>query len=497
MKKSKVIQLLSAFKKEEFTQLREFLVSPYFNKSKQIVKLFDVLIKFAPEYDEDKIAKEKIYRKVFGNSKFNVQLLRNLSSELYKLIAKFISLNHTEYNPLMANINLLGFCIERHVPNIFEIESKQLESKLSEQPDMEGLNLLIKYDLLLAKKNFHRTQNQLLQYSKIASKETIPLLLHFLNHMMITAYSLSVSNIVFNSEIEENPVLKLYNKLDSNGMLLDLVNELKEKNLDDSNTVELHYYLAKSYIDADVENLVKVQELIFKNIDKLNLSFKITITDALLNVCIRRTNLYDDIKDFQIGFDLIKYKLENGLMIDKVHKYIPVYKFRNIFFMVLKLKEFEWLENFVANYINKVAPDYRDSLYHNLMAFLKFYKKNYTEALDHLNKVTFNQFVLKMDVKNLMLFINHELENYEANLSLIASYRQFLKNNQYVPKTFSNYLTLVEVFEDLTFLFLEFDEFKLKKLQDKLSLHSRLPNYDWFHEKISYLEMKHLKRASS
>ena len=94
-----------------------------------------------------------------------------------------------------------------------------------------------------------------------------------------------------------------------------------------------------------------------------------------------------------------------------------------------------------------------------------------------------------------MLFINHELGNFETNLSLIATYKQFLRNNQYVPQAFSKYMTLVETIEDLTHLFLEFDEFQLKKLRDKLSLNPRLPNSEWFNEKISYLEMKHLKKV--
>lgn len=495
MKKSKVVQLLSALRKDEISELKDFLISPFFNKSKLVVKLFEVLTKYAPEYNEEDIAKEKIYKKVFGSGKFNVQLLRNLSSELYKLVTKYISYSNPTISPYTADVSLIGFCVQRDLPGIYESELKQLETKLSKHLDMAGLNLLVKHDLLIAKKSYHRTQNQLLQYSKIAANDTIPLLLYFFNHMFINAYSLTISNAVFNSDIENSPVFNLYKKLDSSGVLLDTINYLKENNLDDSNTVELHYYLAKSYIEADVQYLLKAKDLIFKNIDKLDLHFKISITDVLINICIRRTNLYDEISDFEIGFELIKYKVENDLMVDRVDKYIPVYRFRNDFFMVLKLKEYEWLENFVANYINRVAPEFRDSLYHNLMAFLKFYQKNYTEALDHLNKVTFNQFVLKMDVKNLMLFINHELGNFETNLSLIATYKQFLKNNKYVPKTFLFYITLVEIFEDLTYLYLEFDEFKLKKLRDRISQTRVLPNAEWFNEKISYLEMKHLKKV--
>lgn len=68
-------------------------------------------------------------------------------------------------------------------------------------------------------------------------------------------------------------------------------------------------------------------------------------------------------------------------------------------------------------------------------SLLNFEKGLYQKALNYLNKVKFDQFVFKLDMKNLQLKINFELEYYESALSVVDTYKHFLKNNQLISES--------------------------------------------------------------
>ncbi len=58
---SKSIQVLKTLSEEELKQFSDFLRSPFHNKNRSLIKLFDVLKKYHPEYE---VENEKVYSKV-------------------------------------------------------------------------------------------------------------------------------------------------------------------------------------------------------------------------------------------------------------------------------------------------------------------------------------------------------------------------------------------------------------------------------------------------
>ena len=54
----------------------------------------------------------------------------------------------------------------------------------------------------------------------------------------------------------------------------------------------------------------------------------------------------------------------------------------------------------------------------------------YKEALPYFHKVIPEDFMFKLDLKNLMLIAHFELKNYESALSLIDSYYHFLSKDK-------------------------------------------------------------------
>lgn len=91
MKNTKLIALLLKLNKEEMSALKSFLQSPYFNHSKRVIELFNVLFNEYPIFQETKIEKSKIFKKIFGYKPYNEALLRNIVSDLFSLCEQFIA----------------------------------------------------------------------------------------------------------------------------------------------------------------------------------------------------------------------------------------------------------------------------------------------------------------------------------------------------------------------------------------------------------------------
>ena len=65
MLKSKVIEILRTLSADELKLFREFIRSPYHNKNKNVISLFEIIRKFSPSFNDPNLTKEKVFKKIF------------------------------------------------------------------------------------------------------------------------------------------------------------------------------------------------------------------------------------------------------------------------------------------------------------------------------------------------------------------------------------------------------------------------------------------------
>ena len=70
IKNRKYIQLLQFLGKKERKQFRLYLESPFFNKRKSILQLFDFIEKYSPTYENKKLTKENAFHFIFPEKKY-------------------------------------------------------------------------------------------------------------------------------------------------------------------------------------------------------------------------------------------------------------------------------------------------------------------------------------------------------------------------------------------------------------------------------------------
>jgi hypothetical protein len=91
MKGSKLINILKTFSKEEMKLFEKFVASPYFNNGKNCAPLLKRLQKFYPDFDDEKLTNENIYKKLYPRKNFNKQVIWNLNSAMEKMAEEFIA----------------------------------------------------------------------------------------------------------------------------------------------------------------------------------------------------------------------------------------------------------------------------------------------------------------------------------------------------------------------------------------------------------------------
>src|SRR5687767_5027556 len=84
------IEILETLTREELKSFRRFLLSPYFNRSAKVVKVFDYITKRHPNYEHTSINKEAIHRKISPELPYNEITIRRLLFDLQNLADKFM-----------------------------------------------------------------------------------------------------------------------------------------------------------------------------------------------------------------------------------------------------------------------------------------------------------------------------------------------------------------------------------------------------------------------
>ncbi len=120
---------MKSFSKDEVIQFDEFLRSPFYNKKPNAVKFFEVLKKHAPDFKEESIQKENIWKQLYPGKKYNWGVLKNLIFDLTKLSEKFIEVMLYEDNITKKNFLYLDALSNRKIHNKFFLEYNSMLRK--------------------------------------------------------------------------------------------------------------------------------------------------------------------------------------------------------------------------------------------------------------------------------------------------------------------------------------------------------------------------------
>jgi len=477
MKNLHLIKLLKTFTPEEIKKFSEFISSPYFNKNKNVIKLYEILKKAYPNFD--KLTKENIYSEIFPGKKYMDNNLRVLMHQLHESAKEFttqeyfidIKYNYRYKEALIANLYERGLYKESGK----EIDNAILELKKLDFKDAEyfQFKFLMEYEKLYYLQLIHQGK-----YEKYFTKSNIETPFRNLKNYFVIKV-LSFYNIVLNTKI-------LY-KIDIDTSLLEKIFSSFDYELfNDSPLIQIYYKIIMLLTTDDEKYYYTIKDLVLKHEKFLS---PVRLDDIYVNMenyCRRKIRAGEKHYRREL-FEILKLDLDKKIY--KYEPYMPQNFYKNVLQYAAELKEFEWSENFILKYKDELRSDYRETVYCYCKAFLEAEKNNYEKALEYLSTLNTDELYLKIDVKLLQARLYYELNEYDSLNSAIDTTRHFLKNNKFIAENRRvQFSTIIKFLSSLNNARLKKDEYKIKELKENILKSEDLQWKDWFIKKVEELE---------
>jgi len=557
MKNSKLIQLLKTFGPKDLQSFSKYLNSPFLKPERNVIEFFKYLKKYSPEYNSDKLDKEKVFKNLFPSLKYKENILVNHMYELTKAVEKFLVHNALLQNESEFLLNLSKVYLDNKLPKHSEFVNKNMETILkpgfslkkdfisryrrltqlkslyytgindfdnliksrsdyfiesaiqfvmdyidiegSKAPakshgkdfndpfleeilecfDIEKLIVILKKEEL-RKKEERKEKEELKQKEELVKKVQLKKKGRLSKKELEKQEELRMREEKKKEEVEE----KLRKKEDARILYVSLYNRLL-KMLKEPKNPE-HYYALKQlfYENLKIGDSLPHNENLKIEDSTMDTEEKNTIFNYLINYCTQQLNL-DFMKE---SFDLHKNMIERRLYAESENGYMQLHVFRNVIIVCGSVKETEWFEYFIENFINELSPEFRENLKEISYAHLYFMKGEYEKSLSCISKIKDKFELSKTDIRNLQLKLHYELGNTEAAFALVHAYTEFLSNAKDMPEEnklrFSNF---VKFYLQLLKLGPNAGETELGYLENKINNESKMSNQTWLIEKINKL----------
>lgn len=491
MEKSKLIEILRTLNSNEIKSFKDFISSPYFNTGSAVIKLFTILKPYHPEYPAEKIQKEKIFQKLYPGKPYNEQVMKNLTSDFIRLCKEFLGQQFYERNTTLKDLNIIRELNSKRLDVLYNKEKKTLLNKVKGESGIERDFFDTLFHLETEEKSYLLSRDKPGEVEQINRFLAQYKLFSFFVNGFMMVHEMEINANVFNTTYEVDPAGDFIKKTIDSGITDEILAYIKDKNIEHADIVHIYYYIMQAYSHHENEEYYdEANRLVLDNLHLLSRTEKHLLTNSLLNICINKLKR-GNLGAYKKALDIFQIQLKYNIYKISDEEIMTVFKFRNIFFIGLQLKEYDWLESFLNDYINELAADLRENIYNNLFAYLCFYKKEYEKALEHISKVKFDRVILKVDVKNLTLLIYYELGHYESALSMIDSYRHFLSNVKDLSELHKEGSSaFINTLNQLIKLKSKFHEQDFAKLKSKVLERTSLSGREWFLEKLEEMEEK-------
>ena len=214
---------------------------------------------------------------------------------------------------------------------------------------------------------------------------------------------------------------------------------MKKNPVDRVPGIQIYYQILLTLTEKDEENhyqkligLLDEYSYLFNKIDNK------TFYAFAQNYCIKKINSGKP-QYLNELFELNKKLIAGEFIYDGKH--IPQWDFKNIVTTALRLKELDWVEEFIIEYKGKVEAKDRKNAFAYNMAYLNFYKEEYGKAIRLLQRVKFTDVFYNLDSKSMLLKSYYELEEYTVLFALSDTLKNYLRRNKQVSDYFRTIYT--------------------------------------------------------
>ncbi len=477
--------LLKSLSDREAVRLSEFLNSPYNNKNKRIISLFNVLRSNSPSFDITGLSIEKIYVKVFSDiktAKYDDVAMRSVISDLTMAVLQFLSIERFISEPFSIHENILKELSGRRLNALFSKQLKRVRNEIKADV-FRGEDDFYRHFILEDIEFSYEQFNDMLSISKSDHVGTSAVYL-YLFCIVRAAKSLNFYSLQnqHNIAATHDPFVEIIAGRKDNAAILSsfkampICNKIAEVYL--SMFDALYEPLSDSaYIEF--KKAVTLNEKLFSSLELYGLYATLT------NCCVRRIDIGLD-KYRQECLAVYKIMLSKQLF-EAYPGSFTVASYTAIVNTALSSGDVSFADQFIDKYGKHLNPEEAEGIPEFCKAQVHFAQQQFRECLQYLSLSSSRFANIKFHLKYLQLKCYYELDELDALMFVTDSFEHFLRKNKYVRGDFkTQYLNFVRVLKLLSKFKTNHKSSDLLKAED-IILEGKTAGSKWLKEKLELL----------
>ncbi len=473
MRNFKLFQILSQFDKLEQNRIRKFISSPYFNKDKVVLALFELVVAEINAGSQGEWPKERIWAKLATELPFDDTRLRKYQSDLLKLIEQYLIQQEFEADTFASQAYLLRSIKKKKLRKLHNSTLKTVKEIPEKTPHRDGNYYLgqflveTSYDQLISDFEEKKTE-------KTNLEEMSKLLDYFYIGEKLKIYCEVLSR-------------KKFAKHEYDISLIDEILSFAERfEYQEIPFIAIYYQIFNMYVEPqEVNHYYKFQNLLSESSHFFPSSQEKVFYDFAQNYCINQLNQGNSLFLKEL-FGVYKDVIAKGFF--TIEGRMESLEFRNIVVVGLRMGEYEWTENFINNYIKLLPTEIRENTRSFNLSQLYFYQKKYSNVIRILQEVEYNDYITNLNAKTTLLMTYYEVGEIDPLFNLLESFRVYLNRNKEIPSARKiNYKNLIKFTKRLISL-PPSDTKLLTVIKEEVVSTKNIPSRDWLLEKIAELE---------
>ncbi len=479
MLKSRFNDILKTFTKQEIKEFYDFVRSPAHNSNKNVIKLYESIRKHAPHFDSNLLGKDKLFVKLYPGKAYNDTVMRILLSDLIRLGEEFLIFKRSKRDSFGDELTLLEELRDRGLDSLYRTNYKNTLAKVQKMEDSRSKYFCL-FELEIVNVEYHVRRYKQEQIGANVLERVENLIYFMLVEIVRNVHDLIINEKTYNTKYEFNIAFEFLDRFNFPGLLL----LLKQHRPQHYSIINIYYNLLMALKHEENESYYDIlRDSVLENFKHLSDNEKHSLFQYLESCCLNR-----------MKYDINKYRIElftlNNLLLEhNIYSYgtdvMTAQRFKNIFIAAVNLNKISWAETFKEKYLEKVQPEFRESMKFFTGSVLAFLDKNYSKALQEINKVKNDHFILKLDIKSWTLKIFYELKYFEQALSLIDTYRHFITRNPSISGHFNErHMNFIRSTSDLIKYMLNPRIQFLNSVEAEISKTGNILHKDWLLEKV-------------
>lgn len=411
MEKSKLLQLLNALSAWQLRNLEQFLDSPFFNRRDDVQRLF-AFYQSERNKRNPNFSDAAACRAIWPDKMARVADYPNVRSYLYRLTEKYLACEEMLADDILLKMHLARAYERLGKADIFEHTLSNARDMLEKTP-LRNPDYLWRQFRLEYESYDHAVRHANMNEAQLDA----------VGNLLDAGYLAEKLKL----ECARLPFLDLHAQTSTPGLLPVLMTYLKQNKDWLPHPAIAIYYYAYLALTEEADNELwfdEVRNLLQNGHEQFSSQEIGDIYRICVNYCIKRSNRGEKAYTRK-GFDLYRSGLEQGYLL--TGGYLSHLTYLNTAKLGIALEEYEWVESFIYNFRNKVAPKSRDGDFPFCLARLRHAQGRYEEAMRLLAEFNTNDPTFFLIAKVMLAKMFYEHNYFDPLESLLDSMRVYLQ----------------------------------------------------------------------